>query len=104
MELRNDGVQCAMHQSTWRGFRDVSEIRGKVSETSERLQRHIGDTSEHGAGHTLTVSEAFPHTLMHCTLNPVIAQFHTAPRTRATLVCLFVIGACVVVVCLFVQL
>ena len=31
-ELRGDGVWCAMHQSMWEGFRDVSEIHQKSME------------------------------------------------------------------------
>ena len=54
MELHNDRVQCAMRQSTRKGFGDVSGIHERVSEMSERLWRHIGDTSECGAGRTLT--------------------------------------------------
>ena len=43
VELRSDGVQCAMHQSTRKGFGDVLEIHGKASEVSEiHWKRHEG--------------------------------------------------------------
>ena len=35
VELRSDGVQCAMRQSTQKGFGDVSEIHGKALEVLE---------------------------------------------------------------------
>ena len=42
MELRNDGVQCAMRQSTRKGFRDMRKGFGDVGKASEVYRRYIG--------------------------------------------------------------
>ena len=39
VELHSDRVQCAMHQSMWKGSGDVSEVCGRAS---EMCQRYIG--------------------------------------------------------------
>ena len=48
------------------------------------------------------ISEALPRTLMHCTLNSVTVQFHTAPaRAPPLFVCLSLALVLLLFICLF---
>ena len=59
VELCGDGVQCAMHQSTWKGSGDVSEICGKALET---YWRYIGESTKvDSTGRTLTIMHHWHH-------------------------------------------